>query len=480
MYGGLRERTNLALVLAVVGLFSAKATPVLSADLGGDCCADLEERVAELEATTARKGNRKVSVTVSGWVNEAVFFWDDGTEKNAYVGTNAIEQSRFRFTGEAKIDKDWSAGYILEIGVQGHPSNQWNQLSPGSSSLNPNNQDNALLVRKSNWFIKSKSYGQVSVGLNGTATYHLLDDADPLLTRNVNDAEGAAIFLSQFFLRSGGQFIQAGDGFPLRWTDALRGFNNSTPGDSGRRNVVRYDTPTFHGFTGIVAWGEDDLWDAAVTYKGDWNGISVTARAGYGQSTDPGFQNGIANPVSTDAPTSYVSGGTTCISSSTTTASIGHFQCKWGGAAATIQHQPTGLFLYGGWGWQSVHVDDNPTTTTRLAGQDDSTVWFLQPGIERKFFPLGKTNIFAEYRHDDAGANPGKTLGANIDFWQGGIVQNIEAADTSLYVVYEHADGYILGNKQTQGSTPGVGFAPIGRTNLDAFQTVITGAKINF
>ncbi|MFV0367708.1 MAG: porin, partial [Hyphomicrobiaceae bacterium] len=46
---------------------SAKA-----ADLGGDCCADLEERVAELEATTARKGNRKVSLTISGWVAEQV------------------------------------------------------------------------------------------------------------------------------------------------------------------------------------------------------------------------------------------------------------------------------------------------------------------------------------------------------------------------------------------------------------------------
>ncbi|MBL8566375.1 MAG: porin, partial [Hyphomicrobiaceae bacterium] len=43
-----------------------------AADLGGDCCADLEERVAELEATTARKGNRKVSLTISGWVAEQV------------------------------------------------------------------------------------------------------------------------------------------------------------------------------------------------------------------------------------------------------------------------------------------------------------------------------------------------------------------------------------------------------------------------
>ncbi len=67
-----------------------------------------------------------------------------------------IEQSRFRFTGEAKIDKEWSAGYILEIGLQGHPSNQWNQLSPNSSNANPANGDNSLLVRKSNWFIKAR------------------------------------------------------------------------------------------------------------------------------------------------------------------------------------------------------------------------------------------------------------------------------------------------------------------------------------
>jgi hypothetical protein len=114
MYGGFWGRTNLALVLGV-GLFAA--TPASSADLGGDCCADLEERVAELEATTARKGNRKVSLTVSGWVNESVVWWDDGVEQNVYVGTNFVEQSRFKFTGEAKIDKEWSAGYILELGV---------------------------------------------------------------------------------------------------------------------------------------------------------------------------------------------------------------------------------------------------------------------------------------------------------------------------------------------------------------------------
>ena len=49
-----------------------------AADLGGDCCADLEERVAELEATTVHKGNKKVTVTLYGRVNRIVNFWDDG------------------------------------------------------------------------------------------------------------------------------------------------------------------------------------------------------------------------------------------------------------------------------------------------------------------------------------------------------------------------------------------------------------------
>ena len=43
--------------LLMGGLTAGSAS---AADLGGNCCADLEERIAELEATTARKGNRKV------------------------------------------------------------------------------------------------------------------------------------------------------------------------------------------------------------------------------------------------------------------------------------------------------------------------------------------------------------------------------------------------------------------------------------
>ena len=125
----MNERKTLKVVSAVVALALLTAAPAFAADLGSDCCADLEERIAELESTTARKGNRKVKLTVSGWIHDALFTWDDGTQFDSYLGTNSVEQSRIKFLGEAKIDKEWSAGYLLEIGVQGHVSNQWSQLT---------------------------------------------------------------------------------------------------------------------------------------------------------------------------------------------------------------------------------------------------------------------------------------------------------------------------------------------------------------
>ena len=130
-WGAKMKRRSWVLTVAAVVL-GGGLSPATAADLGGNCCADLEERIAELEATTARKGNRKVSLTVSGWVNEAIFFWDDGVERNAYVGTNELEQSRFRFTGEGKITDGWAAGFILEIGANGAGSKSFAQDTDGS------------------------------------------------------------------------------------------------------------------------------------------------------------------------------------------------------------------------------------------------------------------------------------------------------------------------------------------------------------
>ena len=88
-----------------------------AADFGGNCCADLEERIAELEATTARKGNRKVSLTIYGRVNQALLYWDDSSESNTYVVNNKTATTIVGFEGAAGINQALSAGYRLEVEV---------------------------------------------------------------------------------------------------------------------------------------------------------------------------------------------------------------------------------------------------------------------------------------------------------------------------------------------------------------------------
>ena len=160
LHGGTPTRATRSLALAIAGLFSGAGVPALGADLGSDCCADLEERIAELEATAARKGNRKVSFTVSGWINEAIFAWDDGTQRGAYEGTNLIEQPRVRFIGEVEISKAWSAGYGLEIGIAGNPSNQWKQLSDVSQSPDPTKKDDSTNIRKATGSPRTSIWGR--------------------------------------------------------------------------------------------------------------------------------------------------------------------------------------------------------------------------------------------------------------------------------------------------------------------------------
>ncbi len=282
--------------------------------------------------------------------------------------------------------------------------------------------------------MKSKTYGKLTVGLEGSSTYHLLDDADGANTRNYSDAEAAGVAMGGFFVRN-----SAGALTGLTWGDVMRGFNNKTPGQDGRRNIVRYDSPEFAGFVASASWGEDDLWDTSLTYKGEFNGIKLLGKVGYGESTDPVASNCGGSPVD--------------------------FKCTWWGAAGTAMHTPTGLYLYAGYGEQK--IDSLPGVA-----DDTSTTWFLQPGIERKWHDIGKTTIFAEYRKDDPGANVSTgnvltTRGADLTFWAGGVVHNIEAAAMDVYVIYRHAEGDYT---NTAGA----------KVEIDDFDMVISGARIQF
>ena len=132
-------------ILLAAGISS---TGVSAADLGASCCADLEDRVAELEATTARKGNRNVSLQVYGQVNRALLIWNDGFTRDAYIVDNDTSSSRLGLIGDAQIKPGWLTGYRVEIEFKDAASDEVSNGNDEGSTAQRNPHPPFLLVHR--------------------------------------------------------------------------------------------------------------------------------------------------------------------------------------------------------------------------------------------------------------------------------------------------------------------------------------------
>jgi predicted porin len=438
-----------ALVAAGV-LAGGFATSASAADLGGNCCADLEERIAELEATTARKGNRKVSLTVSGWVGQQVTWWDDGGESNVYVtdlGTTLA--SHVMFTGQAQIMPGWTAGYVLHLEAMGSDSLTTSQAvadGPSVLTISGGGATNSVGTLQSFWFIKSDQLGKVSVGKQSQAsdnTAILVDGSGSLVPANWVPFD----FFSFFVRQKNGQLTN------LSWAGAgTWGDVNGLP-----TNSVRYDSPTFAGFSVSASWGEDDFWDVAARYAGEWNSVKVSVAAAYSQTS---------NNQDTNA---FFPTGNTLQARDT-----GYFQI-----GAYVEHVPTGLFAYGAYG----HLDN---FADAAAGPKNNDTWYGKLGIRKRWNPLGHTVFYGEYEHVE-NRNGGTIFANGADteeddplfaygkssarLWGLGVVQEIDAAAMSLWLKYRNIDASFKGVEAIDAE---------GGLSTDNFQEVTFGALINF
>jgi len=424
--------------LAAAGLLAGglSVTSASAADLGGNCCADLEERIAELEATTVRKGNRKVSLTISGWVAEQVVYWDDGAESNVYVGgIGTTLASHFKLTGQAAISPGWSAGYVMHIEAISNEPFDWNaDTSRASGTTNRAN------VLQSFWFVKSDTLGKVSVGLQSQAsdnTAILVDGSGSLVPANWVIFDGPA-----FGIRTTGG-AQSG----LAWADVAtcHHVNSGIAADCNGvpLNAVRYDSPTFGGFSVSASWGEDDFWDVAARYAGEGAGFKLAAAAAYSENTDE----------------RVLAGGLRSRDSQ-------YFQ-----VGAYVQHVATGLFLYGAYGdEQSDNVLLAALPNGTVGYSVDSDHWYVKAGIRQRFSSLGHTVFYGEYaEHSDMASarliDDGAT-GTEMQRWGVGIVQEVDAAAMSVWLKYRNMSADVEG--------------VAGLNDLEDLDFVGMGALINF
>jgi len=424
--------TRKAALIAASGLLSLGTAPAFAADLGGNCCADLEERIAELEATTARKGNRKVKLEVSGQVNEAVLFWDDGVESNAGVYTNDDSRTRFRFKGDAKIADDWKAGYLIEIGIRAANSKRFTQDDDDGAAGNA--ADVGLDVRHSVWYIDSKKLGRVWVGLTGGAgenvtEVNLAGTNDAAKYSDVEDLGGGlALRKANGLYSNNTDVVGTGSSDTIRFRRLIRDSGNQ-PGEGRRYNLVRYDTPEIAGFTGTVNWGEDDTWEMGLKYKGEFSGVKLAAAIAYGETSEPTFTG---NTIGFECTASLSAGGVA--------------DCNQLGGSISVLHEETGLYA----NFAAGYLEDNEIKSLAVfAGQNvDDTYEFYagEVGIQRKWTPLGKTTVFGQYYNYDGGAInrnytvAGRILSSELDVYSLGVMQGIDNAALNIYAVYRHVE----------------------------------------
>jgi hypothetical protein len=455
--------------------------------------------VAELEATTVRKGNKKVSVTLSGWVVKTMNWWDDGDLNHVVIGDKDADlSSRFAITGSATIAPGWSAGYNLTVvtdgDIYGIGSNQEADLTGGGTDIR---------TLYSFIYIKSDKWGALNWGTLSPASDNpavLADISGTVIESNAVGFEGPG-----FFLRPKGSGLGGDAGLVnANWGDFLlcQGLGAGIGADcfGGPQAAVRYDSPTWGGFRFETSYGENqgldsdlvpdnftsedqDFWDIAAFYTADWNSIKLSLAGAY-----TWIETGVANGAEDNL---WQAGGSILHKpSGLGIYALGQWERPDGGGASGIGLGsvtfPNGVdvttippgFICGGAPCNQGTFSLNPGGAP-LIGFDapDSDVWYVKPFWRKTWSPIGATTLFGEYgQYNDqyaagqnlclagfqAGTNVGNfcnagpfltgaqnvpglfegvfVTGSEVQRWGLGVVQEIDSAAMHVFARWQHQE----------------------------------------
>ena len=316
----------------------ATAGAVIAAPMiGGTAVAqDATAEINKMKREVVSKGVGNVQLRISGQVNRALNVVNDGDTTELFNVDNDNSSSRVRFQGRAGITDDLQLGTNFEVQFESNSTadvSQENEQGQG-----PNN----FTERKIELFVRSKTYGRISLGQGDTASNGTseqdLSKTGVIAYSGVSDMAGGIEFLDDDDNVSG---VSIGDVF-----SNLDGLS--------RDDRVRYDTPTFAGFTASTSWGADDAFDVALRYANEFGGIRVAAAVAYAEPEDDSDVDDRLN------------------------------------GSASVLHTPTGLNLTFAAGRDE--LDD---------GDNDPMFWYVKLGWIANFFPIGPTAFAIDYGYSD-------------------------------------------------------------------------------
>ena len=345
----------------------------------------MEERLQELEASSevmqeaaeetrrvaeelqdfpmTASGGTGINLALSGQINRMVTDGYDDDDTKLYHVDNVNSSSRLRVVGSAAREA-FTLGTRFEFEMR----------SNASTEVSQRNEDTGIQgfrERVVEAFCEHSDFGRVTIGQGATA-------ADG--TSEVDLSGTTVIAYSSISDTAGGLLFFDDDADALSGTSIGNVFNNF---DSlSRQDRIRYDTPTFMGFTAAVDAVSDARWTAALRWAGQNDMVRAAAALGY---SDPG-------------------GDRDWISSS----------------SASALHLPTGLSLT-----VSASGRDNDA-------RDDALSLYGKLGWQQDFLSFGRTHLAVDLaRNDDVAVENDEATSIGLS-----AVQNITDFGLELYGLY--------------------------------------------
>lgn len=234
--------------------------------------------VAIAGAMAAPMSAQAVKYKLSGQVNRAIVFQDDGVQSDVRHVDSISSGTRIRLRGSEDLGNGMKVGFYWELQTS---SNGSSAAFPDQNSDGVQNSNN---IRQAHvWF--SGNWGKLSMGqLDGAANGAVESDLSG------TGIAGSNSFRSSF---SGGmrwRFSAPGNAF----TGLTHGGTYSSYDGFSRYDGIRYDTPALGPVVVSASIGNDNKWDVAARVNTALGGGQISGALFYGENDQGGtFRTGV-------------------------------------------------------------------------------------------------------------------------------------------------------------------------------------------
>ncbi len=311
--------------------------------------------------------NKNVDVKVYGQVSRAGLWADNGDSSKVYFVDNEASSTRLGLKARAQATDDLRIGGRIEYELVSNSSADVNQLDPDTGT--------DLNLRWADVDFQSKTFGTLYLGHGAT-----FSDG----TAEMDLSGTSIVTYSKVHAFAGGQLWYDSRNNELTDLQVKQSFNNLD--GLSRKDRLRYDTPSFAGFTLGGSAVEGGAFDAGLRYARKFEGVTVAGAIAW------------SDPEDLKDSVDYT----------------------WDGSLSVLLDMGLNFTLAGG---EETRMDDN---------RDNGKFWYGKIGYKASLFSPGISAFVIDYgQYNDFVANndDGETFGV-------GFVQNIKDWGTEFYIAY--------------------------------------------